>query len=132
MWKKYLKTHSRFKQESFLDGFLNKHLHKQFERMTPLERWNTMSLIENNKLVEIEREKLFVEEFEEQFEDTIYQCEHCGSKQIDLHQVQTRGAVSVLASIIILLLLILFFFQQDESMTCFQKCVECGFKWTEN
>lgn len=113
MWKNYLKSHLQrsTKQEPFA-GFLKKHVRTQFERMTTMERWTAMSLIENNKLVTIETNKQFEEQFEEQFEDTIYVCEQCGSKKIDIYQKQLRGS--------------------DEPMHCFFTCSACGYKWTEN
>ena len=115
MWKKYLRTHFKrsTKQEPFTPT-LQKLIHQQFERMTPMERWTAMSLIDNNKLVTRKRERSFVEEtlVEEEIEDTIYICEECGSKKIDLVQKQLRGA--------------------DEPMTCFLTCITCGEKWTEN
>ena len=103
MWRTYLKSHiSRsLKQEPFGEH-LKKKLKEQFRRMTPMERWTSMSLIDNNKLVQIKKkDKSFVEEtleeeFQEDFEDTIYVCDKCGCKKIDLVQKQLRGAVSVL------------------------------------
>jgi len=99
MWRTYLKSHiSRsLKQEPFGEH-LKKNLKEQFKRMTPLERWTAMSLIDNNKLVQInnkEKSAEEVEEFlEEEFEDTIYVCDKCGSKKIDIYQKQLRSAVS--------------------------------------
>jgi len=43
---------------------------------------------------------------------TIHKCDACGSTDIDLAQVQTRGA--------------------DEPMTCYYTCHSCKKKWTEN
>ena len=100
MWKNYLKSHllRSLKQEPF-GPHLRAKIKEQFKRMTPLERWTAMSLIENNKLVQInnkEKSAEEVEEFlEEEFEDTIYVCEQCGSKKIDIYQKQLRSAVSV-------------------------------------
>jgi len=96
MWKKYLSNHLKrsTKQEPF-GPMLKKQIVEQFDRMVPMERWAAMSLIENNKLVSIPQKSYVEEKFEEVFEDTIYSCEKCGSKKIDIHQVQTRGAVSV-------------------------------------
>ena len=115
MWKNYLKTHlqSSQKQEPF-SGFLKKHVKKQFENMTRMERWTAISLIENNQLVQLppKIEEQFEEQFEEEFEDTIYECEQCGSKKIDIYQKQLRSA--------------------DEPATVFATCTTCGAKWTEN
>ena len=72
-----------------------------------------MSLIENNKLIQImNQEKSFVEQsLEDDFEDTIYICEECGSKKIDLVQKQLRGAVSeAIVYIVFMKFLILFKF----------------------
>jgi DNA-directed RNA polymerase subunit M/transcription elongation factor TFIIS len=112
MWKTYLKTHLQRsqKQEPFA-GFLKKHVKKQFEHMTQMERWTTMSLIENNQLVQLPSAAVDLEQFEEEFEDTIYECV-CGSKKIDMYQKQLRGA--------------------DEPMHSFFTCTQCGEKWTEN
>jgi len=97
MWKKYLRTHFKRskKQEPFVPT-LQKIIHQQFERMTPMERWTAMSLIDNNQLVTKKIERSFVEEtiVEEEFEDTIYVCDKCGSKKIDIYQKQLRSAVS--------------------------------------
>lgn len=115
MWKRYLKTHLErsTKQEPFV-GILKRKIQEQFEHLTPMERWTAMSLIENNKLIQRnENEKTFLEmSLEDDFEDTIYVCENCGCKKIDLVQKQLRGA--------------------DEPMTCFFTCKQCGEKWTEN
>lgn len=106
--------HKQRRQDS-LHEHLKKKIIEQFRRMTPRERWTAMSLIENNKLIQKnENEKTFMEmslEYED-FEDTIYVCENCGCKKIDLVQKQLRGA--------------------DEPMTCFFTCKKCGEKWTEN
>ena len=117
MWRTYLKSHllRSLKQEPF-GPHLRAKIKEQFKRMTPLERWTAMSLIENNKLVQInnkEKSAEEVEEFlEEEFEDTIYVCEQCGSKKIDIYQKQLRSA--------------------DEPATVFATCTTCGVKWTEN
>jgi len=112
MWKTYLKTHLRSAKQEPFAGFLKKHVQKQFERMSHTERWTAMSLIENDALVQLPKtEELFEEQSEEQFEDTIYTCE-CGSRKIDMHQVQIRGA--------------------DEPATSYFHCTVCETKWTEN
>jgi len=69
-------------------------------------------LIENKKLVTVSKKKTVQSNIEEDMEDTIYECEKCGSKKIETHQVQTRGA--------------------DEPMNSYFKCITCGFKWVEN
>jgi len=99
MWKKYLRK--KIKRNTFeesLDKYVQNHIEKQFEHLSCSERWNTMSLIENKKLIRIHKrsKEKTVEHIVHDFEDTIYQCEQCGSKKIDIKQLQTRGAVSVL------------------------------------
>jgi len=95
MWKTYLTKHLKRSPQEPFSQILHKKIKEQFERMTPMERWTAISLIENKKIVDIAAAAAEIEEdFEEDFEDTIYLCEKCGSKKIDTYQKQLRGAVS--------------------------------------
>lgn len=115
MWKRYLSMHmARSAKQEPLTRCIQKKFKKQFEYMTPKERWTAMSLIENKQLVKTVKQSTPKEEDIdlEEFEDTIYECEKCGSKKIDIIQKQLRSA--------------------DEPATVFATCIRCGNKWTEN
>ena len=96
MWKCDLGKRYKPKTATEIESVLWKHFEGQFDRLTPQERWTAVSLLENkrflrnivrdNNVVEEQSEEQFDEQSEEQFEDTIYNCEDCGSKKIDICQ----------------------------------------------
>lgn len=67
---------------------------------------------------------------------TIHVCEECKSRNIDVYEKQTRGAVSIcLLSVAVTCLSLCCLFVcvvQDEPMTQYFKCKNCEARWTEN
>ena len=96
MWTSHLtRTIKRSQKQEPLTNHLVKKIHEQYNKMSPRERWTAISITVNKtNLQKIVKNNSPAEVFEEEFEDTIYTCEKCGSKKIDIYQKQLRGAVS--------------------------------------
>lgn len=98
-------------QKSHLREFCQQHYKNQFKRMTPEERWVRASLLENAERTPV-NEKTRKRKREEDDEETIFSCVKCGSKYVDVYQLQTRGA--------------------DEATSSFFTCKKCRHRWCEN
>lgn len=74
-----------------IEQFLIKHLAMQIILMVPEKRFDLLSKLKNkNRSTENVKRKR--EEYNlEDIADTIYQCRKCGSRKIDMYQLQTRG-----------------------------------------
>lgn len=95
----------------------HKHKHKHKHALTSEEKWHNASRRQNKDWAG-KKVSLSNTDIKESLtslvslRETIHECTHCGSTDIDIVQVQTRGA--------------------DEPMTCYYTCNSCKHKWTEN